>query len=108
MTENEKKILLEWELFLRNLTDFVQIAKINGIKFEVRTNEQSGHHRPHLHVSTSSASMSVAIDDGEILASNGKISPAQKKMAKEWMKNNKDLVIAKWNEFSNGIQISVA
>lgn len=52
--------------------------------------------------------MSVAIDDGEILASNGKISPAQKKMAKEWMKNNKDLVIAKWNEFSNGIQISVA
>lgn len=52
MTENEKKILLEWELFLRNLTDFVQIAKINGIKFEVRTNEQSGHHRPHLHVST--------------------------------------------------------
>lgn len=42
MTENEKKIFLEWEFFLRSLTDFVQIAKINGIKFEVRTNEQSG------------------------------------------------------------------
>ena len=84
MTENEKKIFLEWELFLRNLTDFVQIAKINGIKFEVRTNEQSGHHRPHLHVSTSSASMSVAIDDGEILACTGKLSPAQKKMANGW------------------------
>ena len=27
MTETEKEILLEWELFLRNLTDFVQIAK---------------------------------------------------------------------------------
>lgn len=40
MTENEKKIFLEWEFFLRSLTDFVQIAKINGIKFEVRTNEQ--------------------------------------------------------------------
>ena len=74
MTENEKKIFLEWEFILRNLSDFVQIAKINGIKFEVRTNE---------HVSTSSASMSVAIDDGEILACTGKISPAQKKMAKE-------------------------
>ena len=45
MTGNEQKIFLEWEFFLRNLTDFVQIAKINGIKFEVRTNEQSGHHR---------------------------------------------------------------
>lgn len=31
MTENEKKIFLEWEFILRNLSDFVQIAKINGI-----------------------------------------------------------------------------
>ena len=108
MTEEEKKIFLEWEFFLRDITQFVQLAKINGIKFEVRTNEQSGHHRPHLHVSTSSASMSVAIDDGEILACSGKITPSQKKMAREWMLQNKDLVIAKWNEFSNGLKIEVA
>ena len=108
MTEEEKKIFLEWELILRNITQFVQLAKINGIKFEVRTNEQSGHHRPHLHVSTSSASMSIAIDDGEILVCSGKISPPQKKMAREWMLANKDLVIAKWNEFSNGLKIEVA
>lgn len=107
MTDNEKKIFLEWEIFLRNISEFVQIEKINGIKFEVRTNEQSGHHRPHLHVSTSSAAMSVAIDDGEILACSGKISPSQK-MAREWMIENKKLVISKWNEFSNGIQIPVA
>ena len=31
MIENEKKIFLEWELFLRNVTDFVQVAKINGM-----------------------------------------------------------------------------
>lgn len=108
MIENEKEIFLEWELILRNISDFVQIAKINGIKFEVRTNEQSGHHRPHLHVSTSSASLSIAIDDGEILAKSGKISPPQLKMAKEWMLKNKDLVASKWNEFSNGIEIPVA
>lgn len=108
MNENEKEIFLEWELILRNISDFVQIAKINGIKFEVRTNEQSGHHRPHLHVSTSSASLSISIDDGEILAKSGKISPPQLKMAKEWMLKNKDLVASKWNEFSNGIEIPVA
>lgn len=108
MNENEKEIFLEWELILRNISDFVQIAKINGIKFEVRTNEQSGHHRPHLHVSTSSVSLSIAIDDGEILAKSGKISPPQLKMAKEWMIKNKDLVVSKWNEFSNGIEIPVA
>ena len=83
MTENEKKIFLEWEFFLRSLTDFVQIAKINGIKFEVRTNEQSGHHRPHLHVSTFSASLSVAIDDGEILACTERYLPHRKR----WQKN---------------------
>lgn len=108
MTEEEKKIFLEWEYILRDITQFVQLAKINGIKFEVRTNEQSGHHRPHLHVSTSSASMSIAIDDGEILVCSGKISPPQKKMAREWMQQNKDLVIEKWNEFSNGLKIEVA
>ena len=108
MTEEEKKIFLEWEMFLRDISQFVQLAKINGIKYEVRTDEQSGHHRPHLHVSTSSASMSVAIDNGEILACSGKISPAQKKMAKEWMAKNKDLVIEKWNTFSNGLKIAVS
>lgn len=64
--------------------------------------------RPHLHVSTSSASMSVAIDNGDILACSGKISPAQKKMAREWMAKNKDLVIEKWNTFSNGLKIPVS
>lgn len=108
MTENEKVIFLEWEFILRNVTDFVQIEKKNGIKFEVRTNEQSSHHRPHLHVSTSSASMSIAIDNGEILACSGKISPPQKKMAKEWMEKNRGFVESKWNELSNGIKISVA
>ena len=50
MNEEEKKLLLEWEMILRNITDFVDfvvVKRINGIKFEVRTDEQSGHHRPH-------------------------------------------------------------
>ena len=108
MSEEEKKKLLEWELILKNISQFVAIERINGIKFEVRTNEQSGHHRPHLHVSTSSASLSIAIDDGEILAQSGRISPPQLKMAKEWIRNNHDLIVNKWNEFSNGIEIPVS
>ena len=107
MNEEEKKKLLEWEFILRDITNFVTIEKINEIKFEVRTNEQSGHHRPHLHVSTSSASLSIAIDDGEILARSGKISPHQLKEAKKWMKDNHDFIVKKWNEFSNGIEIPV-
>ena len=108
MNEEEKKKLLEWELIFRDVTNFVAIKRINGLKFEVRTNEQSGHHRPHLHVSTSSASLSIAIDDGEVLAQTGKISPSQIKMAQKKKKNNHDFIVEKWNELSNGIEIPVS
>ena len=108
MTEREIIIFGEWEIFLRNISDFVQIAKINGIKFEVYSNEQGKHNKAHLHVSTSSASMSIAIEDAEILACSGKISPPQMKSAQKWVKDNKDLVIKYWNEFSNGMEITVA
>jgi hypothetical protein len=50
--------------------------------------------------------MSIAIENGDILACSGKISPAQKKMAQEWLDNNRPFVIEKWNQFSNRIEIS--
>ena len=107
MTEDEKKALLEWKFILKNICDFVQVGRVNGIRFEVYTNEQ-GHNRPQLHVSTSDAAMSIAIDNGDILACSGKISPAQKKMAKKWIEGNHDLIVSKWNEFSNGFEIEIA
>ena len=66
MTEEERKSLLEWEFILKNICDFVQVGRINGIRFEVYSNEQ-GHNRPHLHVSTADANMSIAIDNGRYL-----------------------------------------
>jgi|LSQX01.1.fsa_nt_gb hypothetical protein len=104
-TKEQIEKLKEWDFVLRNLSDYVRIGNTNGIKFEIRTNEQSGHHKPHLHVSTSSADLSIAIDDGKILANSGKISPAQLKQAKEWIEDNRGLIISNWNLFSNGIKI---
>ncbi len=108
MNEEEKKKLLEWIGVFIDISNFVAIERIKELKFEVRTNEQSGHHRPHLHVSTSSASLSIAIDDGEVLAQSGKISPSQIKTAQKWMKDNHDFIVEKWNEFSNGIEIPIS
>lgn len=45
MTEQEKNIFGEWEIILRNISDYVQIARINGIKFEIYTNEQGKHNK---------------------------------------------------------------
>ena len=87
--------------------DYGQIGRVDGIKFEIRSNEQ-GHNLPHLHVSTADASLSVAIESGDIIKESGKISPAQKKLATQWIKNHKELITSKWNELSNGIKIEVA
>jgi len=108
MTNSEKNKLLQWEFILRNISDYVKVDSEKGLKFIVRSDEMSGHHRPHLHVESSSASMSIAIDNAEILACSGKISPAQKRRAVEWMKENKELAEKYWNEFSNGITIPIA
>lgn len=59
---------------MRNITYFVQIAKVKEVKLEVYTNEQGKHNKAHLHASTSRASMSTAIEDSEVLACSGKIS----------------------------------
>lgn len=106
MQEKELEELHKWEFFLRNISEFVQLANIKGIKFIVRTNENGNHHKPHLHVEISNgASMSIAIEDGEILALSGKILPSQIKMAQEWMQENNEMIVNNWNEFSNGFVI---
>lgn len=107
MTDEELKILREWDTILRNMSHFVQLDKVKGIKFEIRTNENANHNRQHLHVSTSSASMSIAIDNGDILACSGKISPAQKKWARDWLDKNRKFVIDMWNKYSNGLPIII-
>lgn len=107
MTDEELKILREWDMILRNISDFVQLDKVKELKFEIRTNEKGNHNRQHLHVSTSSASMSIAIDNGEILACSGKISPSQKNLARDWLDQNREFVIDMWNKYSNGLPIII-
>ncbi len=107
MTEKDIKALKEWDLILRNISDFVVVERIGGLKFIIRTDENSGHHKPHLHVESADMSMSVAIEDAEILASSGKISPPQRKTAQKWILEHKDMLKKYWNKFSNGIEIAV-
>ena len=107
MTEADIILLKEWTQILENITDFAIIGRVNGIKFIIHTNENTGENTPHLHVETSSAALSIAIDDGRILACSGKIAPIQLKMTQEWMRDHKAFIIAKWNELANGIEIAV-
>ena len=59
--------------FLEDVFQIVEIRErvgtIRGIKFEVRTREQN-HNKPHVHAEYDKYSISIGIEDGEILAGN--------------------------------------
>lgn len=88
-------------------TKFVQVARIDGMKLSIRSNEQAGHHLPHVHLETSSASLSIEIETQKVLAASGKINPSQIKKATKWIAENQDLLKRNWNEFSNGLKIAI-
>ena len=74
-----------------------RVSTIRGIKFEVRTREQN-HSKPHVHAEYDKYSISIGIEDGEILAGNLPLS--QKKIAVRWVKENKDYLLGKWADIA--------
>ena len=107
MTQQDYDIILNFVLDFSVPTEFVQVARIDGMTLTIRSNEQSGHHLPHIHLETSAASLSIEIETQKVLAISGKINPSQLKKAIKWIANNQDLLKRNWNEFSNGIKIAV-
>lgn len=100
MTQKDYEALQNFVLDFSIPTEFVQLARIDGM-------EQSGHHIPHIHLETSSASLSIAIETQDVLAISGNINPSQFKKAKKWVQDNQELIKRNWNEFSNGIEIAI-
>ena len=107
MTQKDYEVLQNFVLDFSVPTEFVQLARIDGMKFIIRSNEQSGHHIPHIHLETSSASLSIEIETQKVLAAKGKINPSQLKKATKWIQDNQELIKRNWNEFSNGIEIAI-
>ena len=107
MTEQDYKIIEKFVLDFLTPTEFIQVARIDGMKLIIRSNEQSGHNLPHIHLETSSASLSIEIETQRILAMDGKINSSQIKKATKWIADNQELLKRNWNEFSNGIKIAI-
>ncbi|MFR5756074.1 MAG: DUF4160 domain-containing protein [Lachnospiraceae bacterium] len=69
------------------------VGRINAIKFEIRTKEEN-HNLPHVHASYGEYEISIAIDNGDILA--GSLPYKQVKIAKKWIEENKDMLNTTW------------
>lgn len=107
MTNQDYETLHNFVLDFSIPTEFVQVARVDGMKFIIRSNEQGGHNLPHIHLETSSASLSIEIETQKVLAVSGKINPSQLKKAIEFIRDNQELLKRNWNEFSNGIKVAV-
>ena len=85
---------------------FVELARVDGVKFIVHSNEKCGHHKAHVHIECAEAKYVLSIPDAEIIESSGKISKSKLTMAQKYIKNNPAFFADGWNKYTNGINIS--
>lgn len=83
---------IQGETGLRLLTEDT-VARINGLKIEVFSNE---HPPPHFRVKYQSSTANYAIKDCERLNGSGDILRYEKNI-RLWWKTNKKTLINKWN-----------
>ena len=108
LTEDEYKSVMELARFMimPDPTQFVQLAKQDGVKFIVHPDEQCGHHKAHVHIQCADAEYVLSIPEGDVLVGSGKISKFKLKKAQEYVKDNSAFFAEGWNKYTNGIKIS--
>lgn len=74
-----------------------RVGEIKGISFQVRSREHN-HSIPHVHASYGEYEVSIAIEDGRILSGN--LPAKREKLASEWVKENKEKLLADWKNYT--------
>lgn len=81
------------------------ITKMNGYRIEIRTTREDNHNYAHFHVVKGTDGMaSIRIDTMEVLESS--LPPKDLKKILKWAWENRDVLVATWNEF-HGYRIIV-
>lgn len=86
--------------------NFQVVARKNGMKFIIHSNEDCGHNKGHVHIESSDGEIEVDIITFDVINMSGKITPHKKKETIKFIKENQEMFIKHWNEFTNGIEIS--
>ena len=70
------------------------ISMFYGILVAILYEDNDRHHLPHIHARYSGMKVSIAIEDGRVLA--GEIPPKQLKMVQAWVEIHRDELFADW------------
>lgn len=74
-----------------------KVGQVNGIKFEIRTNEQN-HALPHIHAQYGEFNISIEIESGRILAGN--LPKKNEQLAVDWVVRNRDKLMEDWKNIA--------
>ncbi|MBU3137834.1 DUF4160 domain-containing protein [Clostridium gasigenes] len=83
-------------MILLGRTTFARIAKVKGLRFEIRPKE-NGHNDPHCHVSYQGRNISISLTNFNIL--EGNLPHKQQREASEWIIGNIGILKQYWNEY---------
>lgn len=73
-----------------------RVGQIKGITFEIRSKE-AGHGTPHVHASYENKNISISLLDFSVLAGN--LSGKQTRLAVKYVKENRKILLEKWDEY---------
>lgn len=73
-----------------------KIHKIGSV--EIRIYRRGEHPPPHVHVDGPDASAQVAIADGSVI--QGFLPPKLERSVREWLKDNRETVLAQWDNIT--------
>lgn len=76
------------------------VSMFYGIIVSIFYEGESKHKRPHIHARYQGKSVSVSIENGEILA--GDIPSKQKRLIQAWIDIHKEELLADWELASSG------
>lgn len=106
MTIDEKNIIHNFVQQYSIPTEFRVVERINGMRFVIRSKEQ-GHNDAHVHIEDGNSSFAISLTDFRVLNCSGKVPERKIKMAQNFIRDNRQLFIDNWNEFSNGVKVDL-
>ena len=74
-----------------------------GMRFEIRTNEEIHKHMPHVHAKYGNQEISIRLSDSNIIA--GKMSAIKARKAQKLVEKNRDYLQRQWDDHETGFRI---
>ncbi|MGN0316803.1 MAG: DUF4160 domain-containing protein [Lachnospira sp.] len=107
INEGVKQKLIEFCHIYNMSTNFQVVARVDGMRFVIHANENCGLNKGHIHIESGDDELEIDLQSFEIINASGKTTPYKRKQAIAFVKNNQQMFIEYWNEFSNGVKIYV-